>query len=290
MPGRNPLAAVITTVPAEYESMRSHLPNLRDRIAGDHGLRIEVGALPGSGWQVALAESGEFGAPFAPLVNDIVHALHPDALLFVGIAGGLEEGLRIGDVVVATRVYAFRGGKLTPEGFYARPQSWHPSHRMLQAARYALHDTPRVFFKAIAAGDVVINSQQSSLLSQLKRHYNDAAAIEMEGAGMAHAGHLTAGVETLTIRGISDVANTAKDFEIHGGAQQYAAARAAEVAVAVLRKFDPLPDQSVDEAHYGGDHIDFRGSTFFGPVAGKVTAERPHGDDVNFGRRDLNEH
>jgi nucleoside phosphorylase len=271
------LVAVVTAQPLEYESMRSHLTDLAEQRLDD-AVSAELGDLPDSPWQVALTEAGPPARTAAVIVESVVHWLRPDALLFVGVAGGLNSQVDVGDVVVATRIYAFQGGKETPEGFYARPQSWHPSHRMQQAARDALRGEPGVHFKAIGAGDVVLNHEGSSLVAQLRRSYNDAVAIEMEGTGMAYAAHLTAGIDTLTIRGISDAADTTKQPEDQRRAQRHAADRAATAAVAVLRALEPPHSRNVRVTREG-DHIDFRGSTFFGAVAGKIHVDAPHRDE-----------
>ncbi|MER7577993.1 nucleosidase [Streptomyces sp. NPDC126514] len=271
MPYERPFAAVVTGLPLEYESMRSLLTGLR-REQLSETLSTELGDLPDSPWQVALAKVSSHRD--AAILDFVVRQLRPDALLFVGIAGSLRDDVVVGDLVVATRTYAFQGGKQTPEGFYARPQSWHPSHRMEQVARSALRGEFRVHFRAVAAGDITLNDEHSSLLNQLKRHYNDAVAIEMESAGIAHAAHLTAGVDTLTIRGISDVADAARMPKDHQRAQARAAARAAQAAAVVLRALKPPPPRPTHVA-YGGDHVDFHGSTFFGPAVGKIV---PRGD------------
>jgi len=272
----DPRVAVVTALGVEYESMRRHLAPVRSRMAAGE-TDVEVYDLPGSPWQVALTEAGPGAGNAAVVIERVIRRLRPQALLFVGIAGALSAELSIGDVVVATRVYAFEGGKSTPEGFYARPQSWHPSHRMLQTARAVLRDDTGVHFRPVAAGDVVLNDTRS-LVAQLKRHYNDAVAIEMEGTSMAHAAHLTYEMDTLTIRGISDRADADKAIQDTQGSQRHAAARAAETAVAVLRALRPQPDRRDSEVRISGDRIDFHGSMFFGPVVGKAVGEPPRED------------
>ncbi|GAV43380.1 5'-methylthioadenosine/S-adenosylhomocysteine nucleosidase [Streptomyces acidiscabies] len=277
MPDRQPLVAIITGLPLEYEAVRSLLTGLRERMIGT-ALSVEVGELPDSAWQVALADASSAHIPATILIKDVVRQLRPDALLFVGIAGGLKDTVEVGDLVIATRIYAFQGGEQTPEGFYARPQSWDSSHRMEQTARSALRDLTGVHFGAVTASDVVLNHEHSSLLDQLKRSYNDALAVEMEGAGVAHVAHLTTGLEMLTVRGISDVADPAKKPGDPRAAQSHAANRAAGAAAAVLRKLPPLPSHSTSLAD-SGDHIDFRGSTFFGTNVGKIAVESPREDN-----------
>lgn len=260
--------------------MRSLLTDLRERPISN-ALSVELGDLPDSQWQVALAVTGPSRA--GAIVDHIVQQLRPDALLFVGIAGGLKDFVEVGDLVVATRIYAFQGGAQTPEGLYARPQSWHPSHRLEQTARSALRAEPGVHFGAVAADEVVLNDEHTYLLAQLRRSYNDALAVEMEGAGMAHVAHLTSGVETLTIRGISDVADRAKIPGDPRDAQSLAAARAASAAAAILRKLSPPPrftaaGQATHIMQSARD-ISIRGNIFFNTTPGKITADPPHEDN-----------
>jgi hypothetical protein len=94
-----------------------------------------------------------------------------------------------------------------------------------------------VHFAPVASGEVVLNSRDTPLARQLYEHYNDAAAIEMESAGVAQAAHLNRSVPMLTVRGISDKADGLKHEADAAGGQPEAAARAALVAVAVLREF-----------------------------------------------------
>lgn len=102
---------------------------------------------------------------------------------------------------------------------------WEAPYRLLQVAKYALQGDrwqDRVHFKPIAAGEVVLNSAQSELSSQLREHYGDAVAIEMESAGVAQAAHLGT-LQTLTVRGISDKADGRKHQADAGGSQTRAA-------------------------------------------------------------------
>ncbi|MFH8768801.1 5'-methylthioadenosine/S-adenosylhomocysteine nucleosidase [Streptomyces sp. NPDC017958] len=275
-----PTLVILTALPVEYEAVRERLTGC-EPLVHPSGTRVERGRLAGTEWHVALAQIGEGNQTAAIVTERLSTWLSPQALFFVGVAGGLKEEIRIGDVVVGTRVYAYHGGKQTPEGFYARPRAWDASHRLEQTARYALGGPrwrDRVHFKPIAAGEVVLNDADSDLADQIRRHYNDAVAIEMESAGVAHAAHLVGALDTLTIRGISDKADGAKHLADASGSQPLAAATAAQAAMAIIAELEPTvrrnaPDQrepSAPSVRYGGDHIDFRGGTFYGPVTGKV--------------------
>ncbi|MCM1972805.1 MULTISPECIES: 5'-methylthioadenosine/S-adenosylhomocysteine nucleosidase [Streptomyces] len=276
MPQTSPIVVVLTALAVEYDAVRAHLDDEVEELVHEDGTRVECGRLAGTDWRLALAELGEGAVNASALTAQILGWLRPQAVLFVGVAGSLKDDVAIGDVVIGTKVYAVQGGKLTPEGFHARPEVWHGSNRLVQAARSALRglDGVRGHLKPIACGDVVLTDEKSAFAEFIHRTYNDSNAIEMEGAGAVHAAHVSGQVEALVIRGISDRANPGKAEADQGGSQERAAARAAEVAMAVLRKHRPrggtggsaAPEES---ARYGGDHIDFRGGVFNGPVIGK---------------------
>ncbi|WP_052768623.1 hypothetical protein [Streptomyces humi] len=234
-----PTAVVLTALSVEYEAVRAHLTDTRT-LVHPSGTRVEHGRLPGTPWYVALAEIGEGTLTAATLTERVNSWLAPHLLFFVGVAGSLKDDIDIGDVVVATKVYGIQGGKQTPEGFRERPAAWHASHFLEQAARHALRGADyHAHFKPIAVGDVVLADAGSAIARHIHEHYNDAAAIEMEGAGVAQAAHLTGTLNTLIIRGISDKADLDKSKRDAEGSQRQAAESAAAAAIAVLRSLVP---------------------------------------------------
>ncbi|MEU2287569.1 tetratricopeptide repeat protein [Streptomyces sp. NPDC013178] len=238
---QRPIVVILTALLVEYEAVRAHLTEIR-KVSHPLGTRFDRGRLPGTDWSVALAQTGEGNGAAAVITERAHNWLAPDALLFVGVAGGLKDDIELGDVVVATHVYGYHGGKVTDDGFRARPRAWEASHRLVQAARHARFGpelSGRVHFKPVVAGEVVLNSRSSTLSEQLKHYYDDAVAIEMESAGVAQAAHLTGCLHTLTIRGISDKADGQKRAADASGSQERAAANAAAAAVAVLAEVEP---------------------------------------------------
>ncbi|GAA4087346.1 5'-methylthioadenosine/S-adenosylhomocysteine nucleosidase [Streptomyces shaanxiensis] len=285
VPETQPTALVLTALPLEYAALRAHVENRRELVHPD-GTRVEKGQLPGTAWHVAIAELGMGAERAAALTTQLINWLRPEAVLFVGVAGSLKDDVGIGDVVVGTQVYEIHGGKQTPEGFLVRPKALPGSHALEQAARSAAREMPevRAHFMPIATGDVVLADAKSEIARFIRRSYNDAGAIEMEGSGALQAAHLNGQLNALVIRGISDRADAGKSRADASGSQELAAKQAAAVTVAVLRKHQPRNHSSDSEegphrrgeggATYGGDHIDFRGGTFHGPVTGKSDGRR----------------
>jgi nucleoside phosphorylase len=285
VPETQPTALVLTALPLEYAAVRAHVEQ-REELVHRDGTRVERGRLSGTAWQVALAELGMGAERAAALTTQLIDWLRPQAVFFVGVAGGLKDDIGIGDVVVGTQVYEIHGGKQTPEGFLVRPQALPGSHALEQAARSAVRDMPdvRAHFLPIATGDVVLADAGSAIARHLRRHYNDAGAIEMEGSGALRAAHLNGGLDALVIRGVSDRADADKHRADASGSQELAARQAASVTVAVLHKHRPRTGSADSEegpqrrgaesATYGGDHIDFRRGVFHGPVVGKTDRRR----------------
>lgn len=246
-------AVVLCALNVEYLAMRAQLTGLRRR---EHpaGTRFEVGELAGTGWQVALAITGSGNIGAAVMTERAIALFSPAVVLCVGVAGSLKENVKLGDVVVATRVDAYDGGTAA-EHFLARPKTWPAPHRLDQLARELVRpptwwerlpgpppgDPPTVHFRPIAAGEVVLDSRDAELYARLRLHNNDAAAIEMEGAGIAQAAHFN-DAPALVIRGISDLADGAKAAADREGWQQRASANAAAFAVCLLEILTP-PDR-----------------------------------------------
>ncbi|MGQ4482312.1 5'-methylthioadenosine/S-adenosylhomocysteine nucleosidase family protein [Streptomyces sp. SAS_276] len=279
VPEPQPTVLVLTALPLEYDAVRAQVEQREERVHPD-GTRVERGQLPGTPWHVALGELGVGADRAAALTSQLINWLHPQAVLYVGVAGSLKDDIGIGDVVVGTRVYEIHGGKQTPEGFLVRPKALPGSHALEQAARSAVRDMAgvRAHFVPIATGDVVLADAKSEIAQFVRNNYNDAGAIEMEGFGALQAAHLNGQLHALVVRGISDRADDGKSTADTSGSQQRAARQAALVTVALLRKHRPREGSadSEEEPHrggggatYGGDHIDFRGGTFYGPVVGK---------------------
>lgn len=218
-----PTVVILTAIDLEYEAVRKHLRDVHTRTH-PAGTIFEVGNVAGVVGRVALAVMGEGNTGAAAIAERSIAPFQPRLLLFVGIAGALKDDIRLGDVVVPTRVYGYHGGREDSLGFRARPRSYEAPHALLQRAQFVNRrgdwarkpagsdplDGPRCHFKPIAAGEVVLDSRWSPLAKRLNDHYDDAVAVEMESAGVAIAGHLNQSLPVLIVRGISDHADGSK--------------------------------------------------------------------------------
>lgn len=240
------VVVVLTALDLEYKAVRKHLKDI-EQHRHSSGTRFEIGTVEGTDCRIAVGLVGVGNSNSAVLAERAIQQFSPVAALFVGVAGAVWDSTPLGQVVVADRVFAYQGGTSEDDGFKARPSEWKTSHHLSQlahhlersgtwAARLPLDarmsdgGRPSVTFGAIAAGEVVLNSRVSVEARRIHKHYNNATAIEMEAAGIAHAGHLNS-APVAVIRGISDRADGAKTSANDGTWQPRAAAHAAAFAI-----------------------------------------------------------
>jgi len=240
---------ILTALPVECQAVLRSLQELQE-VLHPSGTIYHQGCFAGRhrSWQVAVAEVGMGGVAAALEAEKAISFFQARIAFFIGIAGGLKD-VRRGDVVVATKVYAYESGK-TGQQFEPRPELGYSSHALEQRARDEARQekwltrldsvrpdtSPRVFIGALAAGEKVLASTRSSLARLLKKTYGDALAIEMEGHGFLHAVHLNHTVHGLVIRGISDLIDD-KPVADATGWQQVAAQHAAAFAFQILATF-----------------------------------------------------
>jgi len=249
---------VLTALDLEYQAVSVHLTGLR-RHPHPAGTLFETGYLPGGEAEITLALTGAGNAGAAVLAERAMSTFAPRALLFVGVAGALKDDVELGDVVVATKVYAYHGGKEADGGMLTRPRAWDAPHELEQRAHHIARSgswarflrgipagrLPEVHFKPIAAGEIVLASRTGPTAERLRTTYNDAAAIEMEGAGVIQASQFNRSLPTLIVRGISDRADGGKNALDEAGWQPRAAANAAAFALALAAELS---------AHDAGAH------------------------------------
>lgn len=244
-------AVILTAIPVEYNAVRAHLEDVREEVH-PLGTVYERGIFssPQQRWDVVIGEIGMGGLNAAFEAERAIHHFASDVVLFVGVAGGLKDVQR-GDVVAATKVYGYEPGKVEATGFKPRPSIGSSSYRMEQRAKAEARrddwlkrlnpppsgSVPKSYVGPIVAGEKVIASTSSAIGQLLRENYSDALAVEMEGHGFLQATHANAQVESLIIRGISDLIDDKRQADAENS-QQVAAEHASAFAFEILAKLD----------------------------------------------------
>lgn len=289
---------ILTALNLEYQAVRQKLASPQTH-RHERGTRFEVGTVQGTSSRVALGLTSKGNHSAAVIAERAIQEFSPVAVLFVGVAGALWDATRLGDVVMASHVYAYHGGTSEDDGLKARPRVWEAPHGISQLASHLARlndwadctsgheDAPRVRFGAVAAGEVVQNSRISAEAKWIRQHYNDALAIEMEAAGVAQAGHLN-GAPVAIIRGISDRADGTKNSTDDRNWQPRAAANAAAFAIrlaaelAAEQKETAVPqDHRAPSVESPGRHVsNIAHSSTVGIMADSVTYSNVHMNTV----------
>ena len=242
-------AVIITALPVEYQAVRQHITALHEEV--HKGTVYECGIF--LSWQVGIVEIGAGNAGAAFETERAISYFQPEIILFVGVAGGLKDVI-LGDVVCATKIYAYESGK-SHNTFEARPTVWTSTYDMEQRARAEARKSDwqqrvtnrspslRVLVAPIAAGEKVISSTRSDTYQFLRSHYSDAVAVEMEGHGFLQAVHANQSVSALVIRGISDLIYNKSEAD-STGYQKIAAENASAFAFEILSKLAKYRHQS----------------------------------------------
>jgi adenosylhomocysteine nucleosidase len=196
----------IAIVSAMHEELRALLPLMQAVQRVDRaGRAFHCGTLHGRPVVVVLSGIGKVAA--ATTVALLASEFGPAALLFTGVAGGLAEGVRVGDLVLARELlqhdmdasplFPRYEVPLTGRSRFAADAAF--SDRLGAAARRAVADpartlaaahlaefgivAPRLHEGLVVSGDRFVATAAES--DALRTALPDALAVEMEGAAVA---------------------------------------------------------------------------------------------------------
>ncbi len=215
--------AIVGAMHEEIAALRPCLAEVRTERRG--GRDFHLGRLDGH--DVILVRSGIGKVAAATTTAVLLDAFDASALLFTGVAGGLGEGVRVGDIVVADAllqhdmnaepIFPRWEVPLTGRARFDADAGW--TTRLARACRVlaaaGTHaDSAAIHQGLVISGDRFVATRAES--DQLRALLPDALAVEMEGAAVAQVCHDFARPFAV-VRTISDRA----DDTAHGDFQRF---------------------------------------------------------------------
>lgn len=157
--------------------------------------------------------------------NTLMDKFSPSVIFVIGIAGGIDNKIKICDVVVPREVFCYDLSKDTPDGTERRGASFKVEPKLLpvmQRLQQIIYNKKfggrdfNIYDDPIGSGSTVICHKLSEITKYLKTVNSKVVAVEMEASGICSAVYEdgvgirqpTYGV--LNFRGISDLADENK--------------------------------------------------------------------------------
>lgn len=209
------IVAVIGAMQPEIERLKNSLENPVTETFG--AFAIYSGRYGGK--QVVLALSGIGKVSAAAATTVLVQRYRPDCVINTGSAGGLGQGLAVGDVVIGTET-AHHDVDVTAFGYAYGQVPQLPARFVSDTALCAAAETAAAAFAGarvhrglIVSGDQFVHSSEA--VAAIRSRFAGVQAVEMEAAAIAQSCHQFS-VPFVVIRAVSDLADEQADtsFEV----------------------------------------------------------------------------
>jgi len=195
--------------------------------------------------EVAATQALHVGSvPDSMAVDRLRRYYDPSVIVLVGIAGGINPAVSLGDAIVVREVIYYDSRKETPGRVFRRGYTRPIPASTLHAVNdfFSSNGEPCAVYGRdpddimrayeilpglIGSGEAVIADPDSDIRRYITAFNDKALAVETEAGGLAEAFYETAGSSGdgwFAIRGISDHADAAKDDTYHQIASWHAAA------------------------------------------------------------------
>ena len=211
---------MIGIIAAENEEMKA-IQNLMSDIKEEkvYNLTFFLGKVHSK--DVVLVECGVGKVNSARVAQVLIDRYSPDCMINVGVAGGVDKELNVGDMVVsesliqydfdATTLGKYEKGEVCDTGRYFKADE-----KLIELAKKVLEEE-NINFKVGKIGTADLFVADIDLQEYIRAEF-DCLCAEMEGAAIAQVCYLD-NVPFVTIRGISDTpnGNNKMDFRTYLG-------------------------------------------------------------------------
>lgn len=247
---------IICAIPPELTYLRGRLRDTGRTTVAE--IAFDSGQLDGQ--PVVLVASGMGKVNMGLVATLLADRFGCSAIVFTGVAGGLDPRLRIGDIVIADRVVQHDFGLTMNEQLHTYQPGhipfinrterlgYEPDPELLERVKRRLAGLtlpalsnfpsdggpPRITYGTVLTGDQYLHCEPTRI-----RLHNDlgGVAVDMESGALAQVCE-SFGVPWLVIRGLSDLAGTDSGLDFQRFLQDVAG-RSARVLLCVLPALTP---------------------------------------------------
>lgn len=198
-------AGIIGAMEPEVAILKDKLTNAS--IEQHAGFTFYQGQLEGVDVVIVQSGIGKVAAALATAI--LLDRFSPSYVVNTGSAGGFEQSLKVGDIVISSEV-RYHDVDVTAFGYEigqlpANPAAYIPHSTLVNAAiesAKTLEDI-QTLTGLITTGDTFMTKDED--IAKARKNFPTMAAVEMEGAAIAHTCHQF-GTPFVVIRSMSDIA------------------------------------------------------------------------------------
>ncbi|GAA6203763.1 5'-methylthioadenosine/S-adenosylhomocysteine nucleosidase [Thalassotalea sp. SU-HH00458] len=198
-------AGIIGAMEPEVAILKAQLVDATTKQLG--GYTFYQGQLAGN--DVVIVQSGIGKVAAALATAFLIHEFNPDYVVNTGSAGGFEQSLKVGDIVISSEV-RYHDVDVTAFGYEigqlpANPAAYIPHPMLVEAAKSGIAQLNNIqtLIGLITTGDTFMTKDDD--IAKARKNFPTMAAVEMEGAAIAQTCHQL-NTPFVVIRSMSDIA------------------------------------------------------------------------------------
>ncbi|MEW6990321.1 5'-methylthioadenosine/S-adenosylhomocysteine nucleosidase [Colwelliaceae bacterium 6441] len=198
-------AGIIGAMEPEVAILKNKLINPTTSQVGAY--TFYQGQLDGN--EVVIVQSGIGKVAAALATAFLINEFQPDYVVNTGSAGGFEQSLKVGDIVISSEV-RYHDVDVTAFGYEigqlpANPAAYIPHPVLVEAAKSGIEALQNIqtLVGLITTGDTFMTKDDD--IAKARKNFPSMAAVEMEGAAIAQTCHQL-NTPFVVIRSMSDIA------------------------------------------------------------------------------------
>ncbi len=221
---------MIGAMPSELADVQERLRT--DEIVKKAGFSFHVFRDKTNDFQIVSVCSGVSKVNAALCAQVLIDTFSPDAILNIGVAGGIQDAVHVCDIVIATEVLPHDLDLHFLEDYPPYCGRFPADERLISLAEETCTTFGYNAFRGrIVSGEVFLADDEKK--ADILARYNPYA-VDMESAAVGHCAYLNA-VPFVSIRCISDNADDEGELSFDTF-EKIAARRVAEIALAMAEK------------------------------------------------------